>query len=75
MEAIDEFSIEQRGHSGVTLAIDTKKIDEVRELITKFRRDVTTCLDQSSQSSNEVYQLSIAFFPLTHSISTGDNHD
>ena len=67
LNAIDEYSIDQRSHSGVTLAVDTKNIDKVRELVKKFRQELLTYLEQSNSEANEVYQLCVAFFPLTNS--------
>lgn len=62
--ALEEISAEERDHTGMTMAINTKRLPEARHLIKKFHRELSTFLGQDSDK-NEVYQLSVALFPLS----------
>jgi uncharacterized protein (TIGR02147 family) len=61
--AVEGQTIDERDFSGVTLAIDVKKIPEVRELIKKFRRDLVKLA--KTGTNQEVYHLGIQFFKTT----------
>ncbi len=64
IDALQTTPIERRSQSSVTMAIDTKKLEEARQLIKNFRRDMGRLLS-SSKNLNEVYQLSISLYPVT----------
>lgn len=63
-QALDEVSVSRRDQSGVTMAIDSKLLPEAKERIKKFRRELNAFL-QEGRNCDEVYQLTISFFPLT----------
>lgn len=63
IEAIDIVDVDWRDVTGVTVAIDKKKIKEAKVLIKNFRRDLSSFLE--SGKKNEVYRINIQFFPLT----------
>ena len=65
LDAIDEQTNDERVLSGVTLAIDKSKIDEIRDLFDQFRRKVSSL--STPNSCNEVYQFNIQAFRLTKS--------
>lgn len=63
-KALNEIHYLDRDHGSLTVAIDRKRMPEFKEKLAKIRKD----LDQFFQSSgdfNEVYQLTLSFFPLT----------
>lgn len=61
--AIESQPIKQRHVSAVTMAIDPSKLELARELIGKFRRDLTKLLNSPSEQ-RAIYQLSIQLFQL-----------
>ena len=68
-KAIDEVSMEERELSAITMAIDLKKLDQARILITKFKRKLARFLEAGKQQ--RVYTLSVQLFP----VSKGGNHE
>lgn len=62
--ALEEVAIQNRDHTGMTMAINTKRLPEARHLIKKFRRELSAFLEQDPEK-DEVYQLSVALFPLS----------
>lgn len=64
MIAMDEIPMELRDQSNITMAIDSKKIKEAQKRIKKFRRELMAYL-QDSDTRDQVYNISISFFPLT----------
>lgn len=67
IDALKNTPIELRSQSSMTLAIDSKKLDEARELIKNFRRDIGRLLSSSNQLDN-VYQLSVSLYPVTKTL-------
>lgn len=64
IEALDETSLDFRDQSGMTVAVNTKDIPMIKHKIKNFRRSLTKCIE-TNKKPDEVYQLSISFFPLT----------
>jgi len=64
LEALEQYPIDRRDHSSMTMAIDARQLPQAKEIIRKFRRDLSEFLQKSSKAT-EVYQLNIAFFPLS----------
>jgi len=64
-ECIDLLDMDQRDNSGVTFAIDTDHFDELIQKISAFRKEIAALSSKRSKNANEVYQLTIALFPLT----------
>ena len=65
IEAIDQHDISKRDNTSVTMAIDSKKLPEAKEMLKKFRREFAEFLTES-ESLDEVYNLSLALTPLTN---------
>lgn len=64
--SIDEDLLDERSHSGVTMAISTKKIESAKMMINKFRRELMDYLEDEVEGEvDEVYHLNIGLFPLT----------
>ena len=64
IEAISTVPLEERESSGAVMAIDRSKLPEARALITKFRRQLAKLL-ATDKDGDDVYNLSVALFPLT----------
>jgi uncharacterized protein (TIGR02147 family) len=58
--AIEAQTIDERDFSGVTLAIDVSKLNDAKELVKKFRRDLIKLA--KTDANQEVYHLAIQFF-------------
>jgi plasmid maintenance system antidote protein VapI/DNA-binding MarR family transcriptional regulator len=65
IDALNKVPIEWRSQTSMTMAVDIEKLDEARELIKEFRRKMGRLLG-SGKKLNEVYQLSVSLYPLTH---------
>lgn len=63
-QAIEEQEPQNRHCSGVTMAIDTKKLPEALELIREFRSRMSSLLE--SGDKEKVYHLAIQLFQLDH---------
>lgn len=63
IRALREIDVEQRDQSAITMAINSAKLPEAKELIKKFRRELASLL-QEGEARDRVYQLSISLFPL-----------
>lgn len=64
LETIDEVDFKERNHTGTGIAFSLKDLDQVKDIIGKFRKEFASQFDKQ-HSADEVYQLSVAFFPLT----------
>jgi uncharacterized protein (TIGR02147 family) len=62
--AIDEVEVDSRYHGSLTVAIDKDKLPLIKEKISAFQAEIGQFLQKKS-NLNEVYQLTISFFPLT----------
>lgn len=67
IQAIEDHSTDVRHNSSVTFAIDDSKIEKARELIKKFRQDMSLLLTHSAHL-NKVYNLAIALYPVSEDI-------
>lgn len=65
IDALNTVPIEFRSQTSMTMAIDSTKLEEAKEIIKHFRRKMGRLLSQSNQL-DEVYQLSISLYPVTH---------
>jgi len=50
--------------SGMTMAINTKKIAQAKEMMKTFRRAFSEFLNCPNEKDDSVYRLNIQFFPL-----------
>jgi uncharacterized protein (TIGR02147 family) len=65
LEALDELPRTLRDHSSLTLAISSKKLSKAKSLIAEFRMRFMEIMQDNPDGYEEVFQLSIGFFPLT----------
>ena len=61
--ALEEQPVETRDITGITVAIDAKKLDLAKTEIQKFRQRLAKIMD--SDRADQVYQLNIQFFSLS----------
>lgn len=64
-EQIDAVPLSRRDYSNVTMAIDTRNLAEAKLRMKRFRREMAQLLSASAPEKDEVYNLSLALFPLT----------
>jgi len=67
MDAIDTIPLEKRSHTSMTFAIDTEKLNDAKNIISKFRKEMGKLLSRG-EKRNEVYHLGIQLYPITHNI-------
>lgn len=65
IEALETVDRKERDHTSTTMAINTNDLPKVKALIQKFRHDLNKYLQRKGATPNEVYQLQVAFFPLS----------
>jgi uncharacterized protein (TIGR02147 family) len=66
--ALDEYPIDQRDFSSVTVAMNKKKYLDVVNKIKKFRRELVNEIVKDPSPKDCVYNLSIQFFPFDKDI-------
>lgn len=64
LQALDGISFDERDHSSLTVAVSKKRMPEFKEKLTEFRRSLNHFF-QEDDEFDEVYQLTVALFPLT----------
>ncbi len=64
LEALDDVDREERDHSTITMSFPRKDMPAAKDMIKKFRRKFLANFDKSSDK-NDVYTLSVSFFPLS----------
>lgn len=64
IEAIERVPIDFREHGSLTVAIDKKNLPAIKEKIRNFQKDLGKMIQKKGEL-NEVYQLTISFFPLS----------
>jgi uncharacterized protein (TIGR02147 family) len=67
-DAIDQFPVQKRCASTMTMAIDPNKLPEAKKMILKFNRELCEFLESGNRT--EVYELATNLFPLSNE---GDN--
>lgn len=63
IEAMDTVNMNKRDQSSITMAIDSSKIPQAKEIIKRFRRELCELLEAGSR--DEVYNLAISLYPIT----------
>lgn len=63
LESLEVDSVDERDITGITMAIDSSKLEEAKTLIKEFRRKMASFLETGT--TDEVYRLNIQLFPLT----------
>lgn len=63
-QALENIPIEKREHSSVIFAIDEKDLDEAKERIKKFRKEMTHFFNLKNKKTS-IYQIQIGLYPLS----------
>ena len=66
-KSIDAAPFKEREHASLAIAFDPKILPEVKEKIDTFWKDLDQFIEDNNSKREEVYQLSVGFFPLTRS--------
>jgi uncharacterized protein (TIGR02147 family) len=64
-QALENIDRRHRDHTSTTLAVDSKDLPKVKEIIQKFRREIDAFTHRKEAKLNSVYQLQVSFFPLS----------
>lgn len=66
LSAIDHIPYELRENASLTVAIDVNRIPDFKTKLKQMRQELASYFqDHNEKNLNEVYQLTMAFFPLT----------
>lgn len=66
LDAIDHIPFELRDNGSVTVAINKKRLPEFKEKLESIRNDLANYFQSHGEKNlDEVYQLTVSFFPLT----------
>lgn len=65
IETLDTIGTDRRDFSGVTFGIPSNRIQELKDKINDFRKQLTASLGTLEEDTDEVYHLNIQLFPLT----------
>jgi uncharacterized protein (TIGR02147 family) len=63
LDSQENYAVQDRDVSGITMAISTKKLPQAKKLIAHFRRELAEHLECGQR--DEVYRLNIQLFPLS----------
>ncbi len=63
IEALEDVPMDRRNISGITMAIDVKKLPIAKQMIQDFRRDLAKVLE--SGKKNQIFRLNVQFFPIS----------
>jgi uncharacterized protein (TIGR02147 family) len=66
LDALEHIHIERRDHTSLTVALSRSRLNEAKELIKTFRRQMDALLSKDTDYQ-DVYVLNIGFFPVTKS--------
>jgi transcriptional regulator with XRE-family HTH domain len=64
LDAVEQIIFKNRAHSSTIMAIDPRRVDEARDLITKFKRDLEDFLIETNKLT-AVYAVQVGVFPLS----------
>lgn len=65
IESIDSTDPLLRDISGITFGLPASKIQDLKDQIVRFRKELTSTLGSLEEETDEVYHLNIQLFPLT----------
>jgi transcriptional regulator with XRE-family HTH domain len=70
LKALENIDISQRAHMGLTVAIPKKRIEEARQKLVAFYMNFGETMQshRTNEPLDEVYQLCLSFFPLSHEV-------
>ena len=65
VETLDTVSLDRRDFSGITFGFPKSKVEELKQKLAEFRKELTSTLGSLEDEVDEVYHLNIQLFPLT----------
>lgn len=65
LDALVNVEIRKRYHATMTMAIDSEKLEEAKEMLREFRLKFCSKV-QKENKLNNVYQLNMGFYPIAH---------
>ncbi|MGE3973342.1 MAG: TIGR02147 family protein [Bdellovibrionales bacterium] len=65
LESLRNVPKSQRDHTSTMTAIDSSDLDEIKNRIKRFRKELSDFLQRDGIKPNQIYQLSVSYFPLT----------
>lgn len=65
LRALDEVPFEKRDHGSITLAINKKRIPELKKRLSEIRRELGNEFQKTGEPLDEVFQITVSLFPLT----------
>lgn len=65
LDAIDNVPFELRENGSLTIAINKNRMPEFKERLREMRKELSAFLQDGTENLDEVYQLTIALFPLS----------
>jgi len=69
IQAMDEVPMDLRDQTTMTMAVDSSQLARAKEKIKKFRYEMHDLL-RETQNLDQVYALTIGFYPLTQNLKT-----
>lgn len=63
--AIEELPVNKRVQRNLSVAIDSALVEEAREKLRNFTRELVDDLERKSKKKDHIYELATIFFPLT----------
>jgi transcriptional regulator with XRE-family HTH domain len=66
LQALENVDRKNRDHTSMTIAINRKDLSRAKDLIRNFRYKLNSFLQRDNADLDEVYQLQVSFFPLSH---------
>lgn len=66
-KAIDEFEVEERNFSGVTMAVDRSSYEQIVRELESCRRKIVA-IANSTEKADRVYRMNLQLFPMTKKI-------
>lgn len=65
IQCIEDVGLSERDNSSTLFAFDSKLMPEIKDRITQFRRSLDKYIIENSKNYDQVYNLSVALFPLS----------
>ncbi|MCB1198564.1 MAG: DUF4423 domain-containing protein, partial [Deltaproteobacteria bacterium] len=65
IEALDTVAVEQRDVTGIVFGIPRDALQELKQRLGEFRKELTSTIGSMEQETDDVYYLNIQLFPVT----------
>ncbi len=75
IESLKDESIEQRHISGVTISINADRVDELKNLVSDFRKKLSDLFVDPKSAADQVVQVNFQVFNLSEPVQTDSNDE